>query len=88
MELNTKKENRSTSATTKVISRDYLSKTIEHNHIVKELLLFFAIFSGIASWIKCCMEMEDPIFLQKALSCSFIIVTIICIRKAADLELV
>jgi hypothetical protein len=67
-----------------VASASHHSKSLENKKVWKEILMVIGLISIIYFWIRCCMTMGDPIFLNKALICSFIIVASIFLKKVAD----
>lgn len=81
-----KKENKAIATTTNLVKNNHHGEALINKKVLQELLPIMAIVVSIGFWIKCCMAMADPIFLQKALTCSFIILATLFFKKVSDLK--
>ncbi len=80
------KHNESIAATTNLSGIQKKSTSYINGAVVKEILITLIAVLGIGFWIRSCMAMENPIFLQKAIVCSFIVIALIFFKRISFLR--
>ncbi len=80
------KHNEFIAATTNLPGINKKSTGYVNGAIVKEVLITLIAVLGIGFWIRSCMTMENPIFFQKAIVCSFIIIALIFFKRISVLR--
>jgi|GEM_PF-2990815 len=81
-----KKQSKAIAATTRMIEKSHSTQTVLNKKDLFELARLISIVLGLGLWIKCCMAMKDPIFIQKSLACSFVIILILCLQKTTGFK--
>ena len=79
--MKNRKGSKAIAATPKMVEKNFLAQTVPSKKMLQEIFVLFSVVLGLGIWIKACLNMEESIFLQKALVCSFIIISGLFLRR-------